>query len=313
MTHPETRGLLAPFALDALERDEERLVEAHLADCEECRRELAQLLEAGAALAAGLPFAAPPPALRDAVLGSVRPAPTRRRASAVGPAVAALAVLAAAVALLAWRLFLFVPAELGPVGRLAALLLGAVVLGVVLALAMRLFQFATAASGGAPRTAAGARAAPLWLAAGAVVVALVGAQVFLAQRQNAALSDNLDRQRRLLALLTGPSSVTVPLTGSASGSVRLVVNANARTGALISNGLDAPKPGSVYQLWLLGGPKPESGAVFVVGPRGTTITVLGADFARFNAVAITVEPAPNGSPQPTTTPIWTGKLSGGKG
>lgn len=45
-SHDELRGLLAPYALGALDDDESRLLSAHLADCSECREELRRLQEA---------------------------------------------------------------------------------------------------------------------------------------------------------------------------------------------------------------------------------------------------------------------------
>ena len=42
LTHSEIEGLLAPFALDAVDVDEREAVEAHLADCLRCRVEVAE-------------------------------------------------------------------------------------------------------------------------------------------------------------------------------------------------------------------------------------------------------------------------------
>lgn len=265
------------------------------------------MLEAGAAMAGGLPQTQPPAALRDAVMAAVRPSAAARRPAAVGLAIAALGVLAGAMVLMVQRLYLFLPSGFDQQTRLAALLVAVVVFGVVVAVAARLIQLVALA----PAAASTARPSPLWLAVGTVVIVLLAAQVLLVQRQNVGLTGDLEQQSRLLAMLTSPSSATITLTGSAAGSVRLVVNTKVREGVLIADGLASPKPGSVYQLWLLGGPKPESGAVFLAGAQGTTITVLGADFSRYHAVAITVEPGPKGSPQPTTTPILTGKLPAG--
>jgi len=310
MTHADAQELIAAYVMNVLEPDEQRALEAHLDGCEECRQELARLLEVGAAMAAGLPQTPPPAALREAVMAAVRPAPARRPA-AVWFAVAALGVIAGTMVQLAGRLSLLLPTDLDRATRLAALLVAVVVFGVVVAVVARLFQLVTTAPSGGPWVVPAARPTPLWLAVGTVIIVLLGAQVLLVQRQNAGLSAELDQQSRLLAMLTSPTSTTIALTGSAPGSVRLVVNVKVHEGVLIANGLASPTAGSVYQLWLLGGPKPESGAVFSAGPQGTTITVLGADFSRYRAVAITVEPGPRGSPQPTTTPILTGRLPGG--
>ena len=314
MTHAEAQELMAAYVLNALEPHEARVLDAHLAECDDCRRELEQLREVGATLASGFPQAAPPPALREALLATVRPPAARRRLVTVGLAIVAVGMLTGAMILLAQRMYRFLPTEFDEQTRLLALLAGLVVIGVVVAVMTRLLRLvdeATAARlqrGGA----AGAPSSSLWLVVGAVVIVLLGAQVLLVQRQNDALSGQLDQQGRLLALLVSPESTTVPLTGPVRGSVRLVYNTQAHEGVLSATGLAMPKSGSVYQLWLLGGPKPESAAIFSTGPQGTMITVLGADFARYHAVAVTVEPGPRGSPQPTTKPVLIGSLSPGK-
>ena len=59
---------VAPYALDALDADEEREFEEHLATCEACREELASLREATAALAYGAAGPAPPPELKERIL-----------------------------------------------------------------------------------------------------------------------------------------------------------------------------------------------------------------------------------------------------
>lgn len=107
MTHDELRDLLPGHALHALGHEDERAVEAHLASCAECRRELAALRDVAADLAAGAPAVDPPASLKARVLRAtelearvespapeVTAAPQRSR-----PWLPALAGLAAALAL----------------------------------------------------------------------------------------------------------------------------------------------------------------------------------------------------------------------
>lgn len=75
MTHEELRDLIPAYALDALEPDEARAVEAHLPACDECREELSTLQAVAAGLAAGVAPIEPPAGLRDRVLAAVRPRP----------------------------------------------------------------------------------------------------------------------------------------------------------------------------------------------------------------------------------------------
>ena len=59
---------VAPYAMDALDPNEERAFEEHLASCEACREELASLREATAALAYGAAGPAPPAELKLRIL-----------------------------------------------------------------------------------------------------------------------------------------------------------------------------------------------------------------------------------------------------
>jgi anti-sigma-K factor RskA len=99
----DPHSLVAPYALDALDGEEERSFEDHLAGCERCRGELAGLREAAASLAYGAAGPAPPAALRERILAQARAerpnvTPLPRRRGWAGP-LAAAAALAAAVAL----------------------------------------------------------------------------------------------------------------------------------------------------------------------------------------------------------------------
>jgi anti-sigma-K factor RskA len=95
----DVHDLTAAYALDALEPEEARAYEEHLAQCEQCRTQLAELNEPVAALAFGAVAPAPPPRLREAILGAaaaersnVVPLPRRSwmpRALAVAAAAAA--------------------------------------------------------------------------------------------------------------------------------------------------------------------------------------------------------------------------------
>ncbi|WP_062377108.1 anti-sigma factor [Demequina pelophila] len=63
-------GLLGPYAVDAVTPAERAAFEAHLPTCEECRLELASLLETAAVLGEA-EAATPPPSLRGRVLDEV--------------------------------------------------------------------------------------------------------------------------------------------------------------------------------------------------------------------------------------------------
>ncbi|MCB1246342.1 MAG: anti-sigma factor, partial [Acidimicrobiia bacterium] len=95
-------GLVAAYALDALDTEEAAAFEAHLTDCEACCAELDQLRETAAALAEGLETD-PPASLKRSVMDAIDSEPiplTRRRRTlrrVATAAVAAAAVLALVV------------------------------------------------------------------------------------------------------------------------------------------------------------------------------------------------------------------------
>lgn len=100
--------LTAAYSLDAVDPEEARAYEAHLGECERCRRELAALRETAGELAWGSEAPAPPARLRASILAraaaehqNLVPLPVTRtrlfRAVAAAAAVAACAAVALAV------------------------------------------------------------------------------------------------------------------------------------------------------------------------------------------------------------------------
>lgn len=92
--------LTAAYALDALDPGERDTFEAHLAQCERCREELASLGETATALAFGVTSPAPPERLRSQILAAaaaerenVVPLPVRRPWLAAAASVAACAAV----------------------------------------------------------------------------------------------------------------------------------------------------------------------------------------------------------------------------
>jgi anti-sigma-K factor RskA len=98
MTEHEWLALAAPYALDALDGEERAVFEAHLAQCGQCRAEVASFREVAARLAAAAPDASPAPALRSRVL-----AVARRPARLPWLAAAAALVLALAASYGYWQ------------------------------------------------------------------------------------------------------------------------------------------------------------------------------------------------------------------
>jgi anti-sigma factor RsiW len=100
----DVHELTAAYALDALDPEERETYEAHLAQCANCREELATFGETATALAFGVTSPAPPARLRGQILAAaaaerenVVPLPMRRpwlvRATAAAAGIAACAAI----------------------------------------------------------------------------------------------------------------------------------------------------------------------------------------------------------------------------
>ncbi|MET0768211.1 MAG: anti-sigma factor [Aeromicrobium sp.] len=80
----DLHSLMAPYALDALDREERERFEAHLDQCADCQAELAGFMATAVRLGDAVRHT-PPPALRDRLLAEIRTTPQER------PVVTALA------------------------------------------------------------------------------------------------------------------------------------------------------------------------------------------------------------------------------
>jgi anti-sigma-K factor RskA len=100
----DPHDLLAAYALDSLDDEEHERFERHLADCEECSKQLALLREPVAALAYAVEGPAPPEALRGRIIEGTRAEPRAaviklRRRNWPLAAVAGVAAVAACLAI----------------------------------------------------------------------------------------------------------------------------------------------------------------------------------------------------------------------
>ncbi len=105
----DPHSLVAPYALHALDGEEEHSFEQHLATCERCREELAGLREAAADLAYAAAGPAPPPELKQRILEQARgerknvaSLPARRRSWTIPLGAAAAVAASVAVGLGIW-------------------------------------------------------------------------------------------------------------------------------------------------------------------------------------------------------------------
>ena len=219
MADETIHDLTPAYALDA--HDEERYVE-HLASCERCREDLAELRDPVGALAYGVQSPAPPPALRERILEAARTersnvVPIRRR----------------------------LPVAIGAVAAVAATV--AIALG-------------------------------LWASS---------------------VSNELDRERALLAILADPDAKAIPLEG-ANGRVVVTDTGEA---ALVVSGLATAPEGKTYELWVAEGDKMLPAGVFDAKHERDVVR-LTRPVPPGSGVAVTVEDD-GGSDAPTSDPIFT--------
>lgn len=72
MAHEDYKEMLPALALSALDAEDARVLNQHLSECDECRRELAGWENTAAELALSAPAAEPSPQVRDRIMSAVR-------------------------------------------------------------------------------------------------------------------------------------------------------------------------------------------------------------------------------------------------
>jgi anti-sigma-K factor RskA len=183
-------------------------------------------------------------------------------------------------------------------------------------------------SAGAPRGSvipAWALVAAAVLAAFAILTAIQTRQVqkelaalqeqFRAQRaRNAVLDAERERYTLMLGILSNSGTRELPLKPAGTDSALPEIRAYWNEGlGLVLLGHQIPLPASsrTLQLWVI--PKtgqPISAGVFRPDETGKVVLVASTTvkLAEAQLIAITDEPA-GGRPQPTTSPIWVGRVS----
>jgi anti-sigma-K factor RskA len=294
MGHEAARESLEALALDTLDASERDAVLAHVAGCDECRRELASLERTTAQLALAASSAPMPSARRDRV-----------RARLVARAAADRAGGATGVA-------------------------GDVLPGVVPPL--RVEPSVPERAPDAVPIGASGRARPrlsgtAWLAMAASILAVIGFGGYLrasadrdllrdalrtasAERgSQLATNDSLraaigDRDR-MIANLTGPDVHVMTLASTNQAPMgRMFWDQQHDAWTLVAHNVPMPKPGRTYQLWLVTPTAKISAGTFMPTQSGEVMMratyALSAD--SLAAVAVTDEPG-GGSPQPTSAPL----------
>lgn len=259
--HDRYADLLPAHALGALDPDERRELEAHLAECPECRERLAGWAKTTEALAESAPPVRPSPEVRERLLGRVEE--SRAEADAGGR-----------------------PGRRG-VGPLA------LAASVLVALAAGLVAGVVATRSWTDREMEERRAEISALEERLAESRREAEEVRL---RLAALTELTEI---LATSPPGREVLLAGLDPAAEGHGRLYVDPAAGRGVLVAGNLRSLPEERVYQLWTIRGGVPRSAGIFRPGPGGAALHLVEevpADPP--DAWAVTVEPA-GGVPQPT--------------
>jgi anti-sigma-K factor RskA len=282
MSHDEVQAALAAEALGALDWRESDEVRAHLEACAECRRELASLREAAAALAFSVPSAPLDPArsarVRARLLARARAERGDAPAAVPAPVVAAPPVPDPTVI---------------PIARARP-------------------------RPALPAWLAAAAAVVLLIGVGAYAARLRGRYDALQERyaslddERTRLIGGLARRDSTLAELSGPGVKVIELasTQQRAPSGRMFWNPGTARWTFFAHSLPALRPGRDYQLWLITPAGPVSAGVFKPTPDGQASVEATYPLPRdqLRAIAVTEEPA-GGLPAPSGQPLIVGAAS----
>ncbi len=284
MSHEDYKGMLAEHALGALDANESRALEAHLATCAECRSELAEWLDTTAAIAYSAPLAEPSNALRSSLLESIRAEKSNAPAS-LSPATISRADSKIDAASEAKQ----TPAPTSDAN------------------VIRMPERSRARWNTLQRF--GALAASLAFVAFLITLVMLWNRNRAMQQEMARLSrdlqttqEQLKREREISEMFTAPDTRVATLTGTEMApraQARLAYN-RAGSAMMIVDGLPPAPPGHDYQIWFIADGKPVPGGVFKPDNSGHVemhdqVPLQARSAAAF---AITLEPQ-GGTPAPT--------------
>ena len=163
-----------------------------------------------------------------------------------------------------------------------------------------------------PAKPASASLRPRWwtraaLAAAVVAIAGLGAwNLQLGSRLDDAHADTV-AFARALTLIGSPDAQTVRLAGSGGGPGTLLYSHRPGESVLVARDVAAPPDGFVLQLWLMRDGTPVSAGVFRPDD-GLAVLAMGAGAEGYDAVAVTIERAPQAS-KPSSAPIYSATLT----
>jgi anti-sigma-K factor RskA len=283
MKHEDYKEMLALHALDALDGEgERRMLEAHLAECDDCRAELDAVRAAAASLAYATPAVAPAPELRAQILARIKSQPQQQReegarlpaSSGNGAATTTSSAAPTAASNVS------APDEFARRREAREV-----------KVSRRLFVFGT-------------------LAASLAIAALLVSLFVLWQRNErqqaeiARLSQAVNRTERDIArlsaereLLAAPAAQTATLAGTKMAErahARLTFDERTGRAMLMAADLPPAPAGKAYQLWFIAeGKPPMPGSVFQTDASGHAEMhdIVPPEGRRAAIYAVTLEPA----------------------
>jgi hypothetical protein len=156
-----------------------------------------------------------------------------------------------------------------------------------------------------------------WIAAAAAVVVAAALGLWSlslrddldqTEQRLAGAERELNAQQGALAALLGDGE-EFRFTATLPGAGGSVLQQNNGDVTLVVHGLP-PAENMTYQVWALRDGRPESLGVFDPHESGRTVVPLDGNLQGVDAVAITLEPGPSGSPGPTSEPVLVAPLAG---
>ncbi|OKH63218.1 anti-sigma K factor [Mycobacterium sp. SWH-M1] len=137
------------------------------------------------------------------------------------------------------------------------------------------------------------RWATVMLAAAAVVAVGLGALGVGVSMRPSASESTTDQ------IFAAPDVRTVSGDIPGGGTATVVFSRERDSGVLVMNNVTPPKPGTVYQMWLVAADGPHSAGTMDAGAVTPSTTAVLPDLGSSQSLAFTVEP-PGGSKEPTS-------------
>ncbi|MFN2167659.1 MAG: anti-sigma factor domain-containing protein [Anaerolineae bacterium] len=270
--------LIPAYSIGATDLEETRLIEAHLASCQEAAAELADYAELAETMLYSAPPLEAPASLADSLRAALEPATK----STAGP----LPALPAAAPVVRhqswWQRFRHSLTGSGALSwqPLAALAM----LAIVLLAAVSLY----------------------W-----------GTQVRDLRREHQTLAATLQGQSRLLAMVSEDQAVRVSIPAGPAGEqsdayASMVCNFDTPIGFLLAEHLPELSQDQAYQVWLLQQGTATSAGYLDLDGQGNGELLINAPLpmGQYDSLAITAEPH-GGSPEPSGPSVIEGSIYGG--